>query len=133
MPCPKRSRAIVVALFFFSAPVFADQAACDAIRAANQKTGSKGVSMKSTGYAFASDTPELYGSGTQTCEQTSEETIDGQAALVYREQYKSTIGTSDAKIWISKSTGLVMREEQDGEITGKGKGHITYQWPTAKP
>ena len=133
MQCAKIRRAVVVALLFLSAPVFADQAACDAIRAANMKSGSKGVSMQSTGYAFAKDTPELYGSGTQTCEQTSDETIDGQAAVVYREQYKSDIGTSDAKIWISKSTGLLIREEQDGDIAGKGKGHITYRWPLNQP
>ena len=89
--------------------------------------------MQSTGYAFAKDTPTLYGSGTETCEQTSEEEIDGQTAVVYRQQYKSDVGTSDAKIWISKSTGLLIREEQDGEIAGKGKGHIAYRWTPSQP
>ena len=34
-----------------------------------------------------------------------------------------------ATIWISKSSGRLLKEEQDGDITGKGKGHISYSWP----
>jgi hypothetical protein len=110
----------------------ADQVACDAIRAASIKSGSAGVQMKMSGYNFAADTPQLYGLGDHTCGHLRDEMVDGQAAVVYREQYKGATGGTNATIWISKSSGRLLREEQDGDIAGKGKGHISYQWP-AKP
>ncbi|MBS0431644.1 MAG: hypothetical protein JSS21_04470 [Proteobacteria bacterium] len=106
----------------------ADEAACDKIRAANIKTGSVGVQMKMSGYDFAGDTPKLYGLGDHTCSHLRDETLDGQAAAVYREQYKGGTGLTNATIWISQSSGRLLREEQDGDITGKGKGHISYHW-----
>ena len=109
-----------------------DQAACDAIRAADVKTGSNGVQMKVTGYAFAKDTPKIYGLGDQTCTRLRDEVIDNEPAVVYREQYKAATGSTDATIWISKSSGRLLREEQDGDIKGKGKGHISYRWPAKK-
>ncbi len=109
-----------------------DQAACDAIRAANVKTNSDGVQMKQTGYAFAKDTPKIYTLGDQTCSRVRDEVVDNQPATVYREQYKAAAGTTDATIWISKATGRLLREEQDGDIPGKGKGHISYRWPAKK-
>lgn len=110
------------------ATVHADEAACAAIRAANVKTGSNGVQMKVTGYNFARDTPKLYTLGDQVCSHLRDETVDGQPAAVYREQYKGDTGSTDATIWISKSSGRLLREEQDGDIKGKGKGHISYHW-----
>jgi hypothetical protein len=111
-----------------SASAQADQAACDAIQAADVKTGSAGVRMNATGYAFARDTPTLYSTGKQTCSRLRDEVVDGQPTTVYREQYQATAGSTDATIWISKATGRLVREEQDGNIAGKGKGHISYQW-----
>lgn len=115
-----------------SAVAQSDQAACDAIQAANVKTDSDGVQMKKTGYDFAKDTPKIYALGDQTCSHLRDEVIDKQPAAVYREQYKAATGSTDATIWISKTTGLLLREEQDGDIKGKGKGHISYRWPTKK-
>ncbi len=107
----------------------ADQAACDKIMTANVKTGSKGAQLKMSGYDFAGDTPKLYAFGDHTCTYLRDETLDGQPAAVYREQYKGDAGSTTATIWISKSSGRLLREEQDGDITGKGKGHISYLWP----
>lgn len=106
----------------------ADEAACQKIMAANVKTGSLHVQMKVTGYDFAGDTPKLYGLGDHSCAYLRDETVDGQSAAVYREQYKGDTGSTTATIWISKSSGRLIREEQDGDITGKGKGHISYHW-----
>ena len=106
----------------------ADQATCDKIMAANVKTGSRGVQMKVSGYDFAGDTPRLYGLGDHSCAWLRDETVDGQSTAVYREQYKGDTGSTSATIWISKSSGRLLREEQDGDITGKGKGHISYHW-----
>lgn len=105
-----------------------DQTACDAIQAANVKTGSDGVLMKQTGYAFAKDTAKIYPLGDHTCTHLRDEVIDNQPAAVYREQYKAATGSTDATIWISKTSGRLLREEQDGDIQGKGKGHLSYRW-----
>ncbi|WIG56320.1 MAG: hypothetical protein OJF61_002108 [Rhodanobacteraceae bacterium] len=106
----------------------ADDDACQKIRAANIKTGSHGAQLKMTGYGFAQDTPKLYAFGDHACAYLRDETVDGQAAAVYREQYKGSSGSTTATIWISRSSGRLLREEQDGDITGKGKGHISYRW-----
>ena len=115
-----------------SVAAHADKAACDKIFAANVATGSNGVQMTTSGYSFAGDTPKLYGLGDHTCSYLRDETVDGQAAAVYREQYKGATGSTDATIWISKSSGHLLREEEDGDIKGKGKGHIAYRW-SGKP
>ncbi|MES2402916.1 MAG: hypothetical protein V4567_01105 [Pseudomonadota bacterium] len=109
-----------------SIAVHADQTTCNKIMAANIKTGSQGGHMKIPGYNFAGDTPRLYGLGDHACSYLRDETVDGQPAAVYREQYKGDTGSTTATIWISKSNGWLLREEQDGEINGKGKGHISY-------
>lgn len=105
----------------------ADPAACEKIDAANK--ASNGVHMKVTGYAFGKDTPALYAFGDRTCTWLRDESVGGQPTAVYREQYHGAKGSTDATIWISKATGRLVREEQDGDIAGKGKGHISYQWP----
>ncbi len=124
---------IIVAFTLASAVIRADQDACDRIRQANLKTGSTHGQMKVTGYNFAADTPDIYGPGVHTCSHLRDEAWDGQAAAVYREQYQSKTGRTDATIWISKTSGLVLREEQDGDVFGKGKGHIAYRWTAAEP
>jgi hypothetical protein len=124
----KRRLLMIAVCALASAGVRADQGACDRILQANKKTGSAGATMKTTGYAFAGDTAEIYGSGTHSCSHVRDEVVDGHATEVYREQYQSKTGSTDALIWISKSTGRVLREEQDGDVIGKGKGHITYVW-----
>ncbi len=121
-----------VTVLLASLPVIAahaDQAACNKIMAANVKTGSHGAQMKTSGYAFAADTPKLYAFGDHTCVYLRDETVDGQSTSVYREQYTGGSGSTTATIWISKSNGRLLKEEQDGDIPGKGKGHISYSWP----
>lgn len=122
------SFATVLLASLLSLAAHADQAVCDTIMAANVKTGSRGGQMKMSGYDFAGDTPKLYGLGDHTCAYLRDEAVDGQPAAVYREQYKGDTGSTNATIWISKSSGRLLREEQDGDITGKGKGHISYRW-----
>ncbi|HEY1435155.1 MAG TPA: hypothetical protein VGG65_07255 [Thermoanaerobaculia bacterium] len=108
----------------------ADEATCDRIRKAGAIAG-RNVQLKVTGYNFVNDTPEIYGSGTHTCSHVRDEVVDGQPAEVYREQFQSKVGSTDALVWISKASGKTLRAEQDGEVVGKGKGHIVYQWTAA--
>ncbi len=125
---------LIIALAILTAVrAHADQGACGQIAEANRKTGSSHVQMKTTGYDFARDTPRIYGPGAHTCTYLRDETVDGQAAAVYREQYRSKAGSTDAQIWISRNSGLLLREEEDGDVAGKGKGHISYRWTSAEP
>ncbi len=129
----KLAALIIAVSALASAGARADQDACGRIAEANRKTGSSHGQMKATGYNFAADTPDIYGPGAHTCSYLRDETVDGQAAAVYRERYQSKTGSTDAQIWISKTSGLLVREEQDGDVTGKGKGHISYRWTSAEP
>lgn len=110
----------------------ADDTACQTIRTADIKTGNDHVQMTSTGYGFAQATPDLYAFGKHICSHLRDESVNGQPAAVYREQYIGKAGSTDSTIWISKATGHLLKQEQDGDITGKGKGHISYRW-TGKP
>jgi hypothetical protein len=110
----------------------ADQATCNLIRSASARTDHSHMQIKGTGYNYEADTPDIYGSGTHTCDYVRDETINGQSSAVYREQFRSKIGTTDATIWISKTSGQTLRVEQDGDVTGKGKGHLSFQSSSPK-
>jgi hypothetical protein len=116
------------ALIVISSIVRGGDDARDKIRAANSKTGSIGGKVKTTGYNFAMDVPDIYGPGEHTCSYLHDEAVDGEPVAVYREQYKASAGSTDATIWISKLSGRLFREEEDGNIAGKGTGHISYRW-----
>jgi hypothetical protein len=119
-------------LILVSGVVRAGDDAGDKIRAANVKNASEGMQMKETGYTFYNDLPDVLGTGDHICSHLRDEVVDGEPAAVYREQYKANAGSTDATIWISKISGRLLREEQDGNIAGKGKGHISYRWTAPK-
>ena len=52
---------------------------------------------------------------------------DQAACDAIRAAYVAT-GSTDATIWVSKASGHLLREEEDGDITGNGKGHISCRW-----
>jgi hypothetical protein len=54
--------------------------------------------------------------------------MDGEPAGVYAQRFDATLGVTCAQIWISAKSGLVLREEIDGDITGKGIGHLSMQF-----
>jgi len=120
-------------LLMFAAPfaigiAMADDAACAQISAANLKWGAvKGgkVSMTKSGVDFAKATPQIYGFGAHTCSFLRDENVAGEAAAVYSETYTADVGSTHAQIWVSKKSGLLLKEEEDGDVKGKGKGHIS--------
>ena len=72
-----------------------------------------------------------------TCHATGDETVGGQATTVYRVHTENETSKADAQVWVAKSTGLVMRTEEDIDIgaTGTGKTHysIKYDYANVKP
>lgn len=106
----------------------ADDDACRKILDASVRTG-VGAQKTTSGYDFTMDAPALYAFGRHSCAYLHDETADGQPAVVYRERYIGSTGSTIATIWISTSSGRLLREEQDGDIRGKGQGHVSYRWP----
>lgn len=58
-----------------------------------------------------------------SCHYEKDEPVGGQAAAVYSMQSQS--GGAKAQLWISKSTGLLLREELDVDSGGKGRNSHT--------
>ena len=115
----------------------ADDAACQAIVAANGKSFSNGVSVNTkinkTGVDFAKDTPKIFSDYSKLiCAYVRDEPFKGEPASVYSQRYESSAGITNAQIWISKKTGLLLREELDGDLGPKGKGHESMIFGYAK-
>ena len=62
--------------------------------------------------------------GKATCHLLRSEAVNGEAAVVYSLNRQMTGFAEDSQIWISKSTGTPLREEQDADWGAKiGKAH----------
>ena len=46
-----------------------------------------------------------------SCKQTGSDTVNGEAATVYTEHTENDESKSDGKIWVSKSRGVILKEE----------------------
>jgi hypothetical protein len=127
----------ICAAIALSQQVLADDAACQTIAAANSKSFASGASMNSkitkTGVDFIKATPQIYGFYTKlTCAYIRDESLNGESVSVYSQRYEAAAGTTNAQIWISKKTGLLLREEMDGDLGPKGKGHESMIFGYAK-
>jgi hypothetical protein len=59
-----------------------------------------------------------------TCQLLRSEVVNAEAAVVYSLSREITGLREEAQIWISKSTGIPLREEQDADWGGEiGKAH----------
>jgi hypothetical protein len=62
-----------------------------------------------------------------SCQYLKDDSIDGDKAAVYSVQSKS--GEAGARLWISKSRGLPLREEMKIDSGGKGRdSHISMRY-----
>ena len=105
----------------------ADPADCTTISDANHRyyaIKDSRNTMKASGFDFVKYTPQIY-SNNEVCAFLRNETVAGDATKVYSQRFSSSAGTTYAEIWISTKSGLPVREELDGDITGKGKGHLS--------
>ena len=59
-----------------------------------------------------------------------DESLHGESAAVFSAHQKNGDFTTDAQIWISKSKGLVLREEEDMDVGGgaSGKSHLSIRY-----
>jgi hypothetical protein len=74
---------------------------------------------------------------TTTCQVVRQESVNGQAATVYSLHSKSEDAIEDAQMWISKSTGLLLRQEIDLDAGegGAAKNHLStrYEYGNIQP
>jgi hypothetical protein len=62
-----------------------------------------------------------------TCQQLPDDRVDGAVAAVYTIHSETPdLGPSDAKLWVSKATGLPLRSE--GDSGGETKTHISIKY-----
>jgi hypothetical protein len=110
---------------------------CDAVHAAYNKmfqTSPKMVTKDSGTVNVTKALAEITGSGSyqEICKYLRDEPLDGEPAAVYSEGFKSKVGSSDGKVWISKKTGATLRQEIDVDLGSKGKGHQSIRFEYAK-
>jgi hypothetical protein len=73
---------------------------------------------------------------TYSCHYVREESVSGEAAVVYSQHSEIEDAKSDALIWISKSKGSILRMEMDLDTSSElGKDHmsIRYDYSNVKP
>lgn len=63
-----------------------------------------------------------------TCRYVSEEAVNGEAALIYTASSETEDGNSNAKLWISKSRGLLLKQEMNLDSEGKDHWSIRYEY-----
>ncbi|MGH8094991.1 MAG: hypothetical protein ACREIF_16215 [Chthoniobacterales bacterium] len=60
------------------------------------------------------------------CQYERDESVNGEAAAVYKAHSENENGSSDAEIWISKSRGLPLRENID--VNGTGRFSVRFDY-----
>jgi hypothetical protein len=63
-----------------------------------------------------------------SCKRTGDDTVSGEAATVYTEHTENEDSKSDGKIWISKSRGVILKEEIDLDSGEATKQHIAIRY-----
>lgn len=63
-----------------------------------------------------------------SCKYLRDESVNGQLAAVYKTHNENEDTKEDGQVWVSKSKGLVLREEEDVDIGGGDKRHISTRY-----
>jgi hypothetical protein len=63
-----------------------------------------------------------------SCKRVGDDTVNGEAATVYSEHSENDDTKSDGKIWVSKSRGLILKEEIDLDSGDAGKQHVAMRY-----
>jgi hypothetical protein len=67
--------------------------------------------------------------GKASCQAVRSDTVNGEAATVYSIHSETEDAKGDGQLWISKSTGRLLREEQDTDVGGAmGKSHRSSRY-----
>jgi hypothetical protein len=64
-----------------------------------------------------------------SCHFVRDEAVNGEGAALYSTHEESEHGKSDNQIWVSKSKGLILRQETDLDTGGvNGKSHSSFRY-----
>jgi hypothetical protein len=63
-----------------------------------------------------------------SCKRAPDDTVGGEVATVYIEHTENEDTKSDGKIWVSKSRGVILKEEIDLDSGGSGKQHVSLRY-----
>jgi hypothetical protein len=64
-----------------------------------------------------------------SCHYVREESVNGKSAALYSTHEESTHGKTDSQNWVSKSKGLILRQEIDIDTGGaSGKSHMSSRY-----
>jgi hypothetical protein len=63
-----------------------------------------------------------------SCHVVRDESVNGESATVYSVHSETESGIHDSQVWISKSKGVLLREETDAQRPGQsGKEHVSLR------
>jgi hypothetical protein len=66
---------------------------------------------------------------TISCHYVRDESVNGESAALYSTHEESVHGKNDNQIWVSKSKGLILRQETDIDTGGaNGKTHLSSRY-----
>jgi hypothetical protein len=71
-----------------------------------------------------------------TCSHLRDESVNGEPATVWRIHSVSELDTSDTDLWISRSSGLLLKSDAHQDVGGAlGKSHIVarYDYTNVRP
>ncbi len=74
--------------------------------------------------------------GKSSCQFVRSDSVNGESASLYHMQRETESFNEDSQIWISKTTGLPLREEQDidyGEKIGKRHNSGRFEYSNVQP
>jgi hypothetical protein len=90
------------------------------------------VSPLSTEELKALDQRNRQNAKNTSCHYVRDESVNGESAALYSTHSESEHGISDNQIWVSKSKGLVLRQETDLYTgRGNGKSHLSVRYEYA--
>jgi hypothetical protein len=65
----------------------------------------------------------------QSCRHLRDEAVNGEAAALYTAHAENAGEGSDTQVWISKSRGLILKQEEDfGDVGAKDKTHMSIRY-----
>jgi hypothetical protein len=110
--------------------------ACKAIDNAYVKQITSGMHLKITrtsSGAMSGRNGMIYGADDRTtCNYVRDEAANGEATAVYRQHHINGSETYDTLVWVSKSSGLPLRQEQDADFGEGKKGHESLLFKYSK-
>ena len=124
---PGKTAFVLSIAFFLCTGIFAQAAdSCAPVHAAyNKMFQLKGSSnIKNSGTmnvteALGEITAQDY---EETCKYARDESLNGEAASVYSDNFTSKAGDATGVVWISKKTGATLRQDVEVDMRAKGKG-----------